>query len=81
MATPRKFETKDKVLHRHSRLGGVVENIRRDTLGGSGCYYEIQAGRARFPPPTPSRDELLVKFEDGSVSWCDSDNIMLRGDN
>lgn len=59
----------------------MVEGIRRDHLGGTrtdsqawvpGPGWQVQVG--------PVRDELLIKFEDGTASWTDSQDVMLRGE-
>ena len=78
MATPRKFETKDRVRHRRTLVAGEVDGIRRDHLGGSRMDTAIQSGASWPVQVGPVRDELLVKFEDGTVSWTDSLDVQLR---
>lgn len=81
MADRRPIDVGDIVRNvRKGEQFGVVTDVRPDHCGGSGCYYEIQAGIARFPEPTPVRDELLVEWMvDGAVSWTDSKNVVSVG--
>lgn len=79
MATPRKYETGDNVYHPRTGLDGRVERIRRDHLGGTRMDTAIRSGVSWPVSAGPVRDELLVKYEDGSVSWTDSQDVRLRG--
>jgi hypothetical protein len=76
MATPRKFETKDKVYTAGGDRG-VVEQIRRDHLGGSRMDTNVQSGESWVTQAGAVRDELLIKYNDGTASWTDSLNVRL----
>lgn len=69
--TPFKFAMKDKVCHVSTRVVGTIEGIRQDHIRDR-CLVPGSSGRGLVMKESSNRQEVLVRFDDGSVSWTDS---------